>query len=415
MNFIHTQYEHYLKQWSLILKLDLKYFLHGGFWILLSFVLTSIGGLLLSILFARLWPADVYGQYSFFISILGLIGLTALPGMSQAITQAAAENKDGNFIITIKIVLRWSLIGTTILLIGSAYFFIRNNFNLSLAVFIGALTFPIITATNYYVPFLNGKKEFKKAAIFGIIAQFTTLLATALALWKFSHFITVTIFSLGSSVLINTILCIFVLKKLTNDKKDEKIINLGKHLSFSQILTMSADYSDKLLIPLFLGFTNNAVYAFAIIIPTMFHNFFKSLTILSQPKIANMNQTLLKKDLLKKALLLEILILFFITTYIIISPYLYKHLYPNYYDSALNISQFFMLSLAYYPSNLFGLSLIKLRSTKRIYIINVIYMTVTLISLVILLPIFGLIGAVISKIISRTIYGFSQYFLFKYG
>src|SRR3989344_3907894 len=56
---------------SNLVGLDLPYFFKGGFWLTSSMILSTIGGILLSSLFARLWPKDVYGQFSFLMSAVG--------------------------------------------------------------------------------------------------------------------------------------------------------------------------------------------------------------------------------------------------------------------------------------------------------------------------------------------------------
>src|SRR5260221_1542621 len=125
---IQNQIAYYSKS----LGLDLQFYFSSGFWISLGTLISFIGGILISALFARIWPPDVYGQYSFFISIFSLITLTALPGMGQIVLQAAAEGKDGVYKEAIKEVLKWSMIGSLTLLLGAIYFFIRFNFDLSI-------------------------------------------------------------------------------------------------------------------------------------------------------------------------------------------------------------------------------------------------------------------------------------------
>ena len=109
-----------LRALSFFLGLDVPYFVSGGFWITISLIVTTIGGIILSALFARIWPKEVFGQYSFLVSILGFAGLATLPGMSQAVTQAAAENKDGVYKKAILTAGKWSVVGSIILTLISA-------------------------------------------------------------------------------------------------------------------------------------------------------------------------------------------------------------------------------------------------------------------------------------------------------
>ena len=400
-------------KFSAFLGLDLPYFIKGGFWMTSSMILSIIGGIFLSSLFARLWPKDVYGQFSFLMSALGFLSLTALPGMGQALVQSVSEGKEGSYKLATKTIAKFAVIGTVILIFGSAYFFLRQNPNLALATFLSALAFPITATASLYSSFLTGKKQFRQVAIYTTLAQFASIGATAAALWMLSSLIWVAFFSAWSSAIVNVILTIFAYKQTENNLEDKSIINLGINLSFSQVFTIAADYLDRFLVPLLLGFTNNAIYSFAILIPMQLHTFFKTFLTLGQPKIAEISQRNMKRDLIKKSLQLEILIGSTVGAYIIAAPFIFRVLYPAYQESAVTLSQIYSLSLLYYPGNLLSLSFIRFRLTKEILKTNIFYAVTTVLSLIILVPLFGLMGAILAKIVSRTAQVAIQVFLFK--
>lgn len=91
-----------VKKLSSLLGLDLDYFIKGGFWLSLSTFLSLIGGVFLSVLFVRIWPKDVYGQFSFLMLALGFMSLTALPGMGRALTQAVAGRQRRTYKVAVK-------------------------------------------------------------------------------------------------------------------------------------------------------------------------------------------------------------------------------------------------------------------------------------------------------------------------
>ncbi len=403
-----------VKRFSNLVELDLAYFIGGGFWLSLSTFFSLIGGIFLSALFARIWPKDAYGQFSFLMSALGFMSLTALPGMGQALTQAVAEGKDGSYKIALRAVAKWSMLGVLLLTLGSVYFFFRQNPNLALATFVSALAFPISSATGLSTSFLTGKKNFKKVAIFSIIFQYSSILATALALCILPTLVWVALFSAWSTAIAGIILTLLAYRDIKHDVIDPTTASLGTHLSFSQVFTISADYLDRFLIPLLLGFSNNAVYAFAILIPSQLHTFLKVFLSLGQPKISNISEKRIFHGLWVKALQLEIPIALMVAFYIIIAPIIFKVLYPAYSESATFLSQIFSLGLLYYPGNLFGLGLLKKRKIKSIYIVNITYAVSTAASLLILIPLFGLLGAVLAKLIARIVqYGVQLYLFYE--
>lgn len=402
-----------IAQASSVLGLDLPYFLGGGFWLTAATIASAIGGIFLSALFARIWPPDVYGQFSFLMSALGFVSLTALPGMGQTVLQASAENRDGVWRVAMKLVFKWSLFGTAILIAGSAYFFFRQNQNLAMAVIVSAVVFPISTTGTLYTSFLSGKKKFKKVAIFSTISQFTSIMATALALWLAPTLVVITLVSTWSTAIITLILTYLAQAEVKNKKVDKKILNFGKHLSLSQILISGSEYLDRFLVPAFLGFTNNAIYAFAILIPMNINSFLKIFLTLGQPKVAQIDKNKMFGVMIKKSLLLGLLILGIIILYIIISPIIFDALYPAYKNSSLKLSQLFAIGLIFFPGNLFGLMIIKLRGRKVVYKTNLVHAIVSVSSLMILIPTFGLEGAIFSRVLTKFAQAASQIYFAK--
>lgn len=398
---------------SSYLSLDLNYFVGGGFWLVAGNVISVLSGIILSSLFARIWHKETYGQFSFLMSLMGIASVLALPGMSQAVTQATSEGKDGVFKKACRAVALWSMAGVVFLVIIASYFYLNGARNLSLSILVSALLFPVISGASLYNSFLAGKKLFKQVAIFGSLAQIVSILATAIALVYWPSLIAVSFFSAASTAVINIILTVFAFKHVANNQSDESTIKMGVHLSFSQFFTISADFLDRLFIPLFLGFTNNAVYAFAILVPMQMHAFLKIFTTLGQPKVARIDDRQIGRDLLNKSLQLEFLILILVVAYIVAAPYIFSILYPAYSESAVGLSQVFSLSLLYFPSNLFGLGLVKKRDSASIYKLNISYFVLTILSLFAFVPTFGLWGAVLSKVAVRLVQAFLQFFLFK--
>ncbi len=390
-----------VKNLSSYLGLDLVYFVRGGFWLSLSSALVAIGGIFLSALFARTLTKEVFGQFSFLISILGFASLIALPGMSQAVIQAAAENKDGVYKKAILAVAKWSLAGAVILTLLSVYYYFAGNRSLSLGILLSALALPVSAAANLYNSFLTGKKQFKLVAIYGAMAQFASIGSTAFALWKFPSLVSVALFSAWSTALANLVLTLISSKYVLNNSQDDHLLRLGIHLSFSQVFTIGADYLDRFLVPILLGFTNNAIYSFAILIPMQIHGFLKVFTTLGQPKVARLDSKNLKTALVAKSLQLETLVAMITFFYIVAAPTIFRLLYPGYTGEAVLLSQIFSISLLYYPGNILMLLFLKERQTKPIFRINILYALSTIVFLAILVPFFGLIGAILAKISVR--------------
>ena len=78
---------------------------------------------------ANMIPKESYGYYRYILSIFSLIGIFSIGGMSTAVTQSVARSLDGILKKAIQMILKWSLLGSTALLIISAYYFNKDNLN----------------------------------------------------------------------------------------------------------------------------------------------------------------------------------------------------------------------------------------------------------------------------------------------
>src|SRR3989344_5822375 len=353
-----------IQKFSNLVGLDLPYFIGGGFWLSLSTFLSVFAGLFLSALFARIWPKDVYGQFSFLMSAIGFLGIFALSGMTEAVFQGSIENKDGIYRNALKKVIIGSFVAAFILILGSIYFYLRENPNLAYSVLFASIAFPFSSLGGLAVAFYNGKRNFRTASFISISANLFSVIATAVSLYWFRSLVIVTLFSTWSTAIINISFVVKTLKDAKNQKSDEKLIKYGFFMSFTNFIWLGLDYADRFFIPLFLGFERNAVYAFAIIIPMQIQNFFKMFVTLGQSKVTAIEVRSLKKALIKKSLYLEFLILIIVILYIFASPHIYRVLYPD-YEESIFLSQLFAFSLLYYPSNLFGTYLTKKRLIRE--------------------------------------------------
>ena len=290
-----------IKNLSTLLELDMSYFIKGGFWLSAGTLVTTIGGIFLSSLFARFWPKDVYGQFTFIISAIGFLSITTLPSLSQVLIQSVAEGKEATYRVATETLLKWSLIGTTLLLLGSLYFFLRNNTILSIAAFITALAFPLYASTSLFSSYLMGKKNFRAASFYSTFSQVVTILFTALALWKAGYLLIVVFCNIWTPAIIKSLITLKYLKSVKKAKVDKTYHRLGIALSISGAMMLGIDYFDRFAIPLFLSFEANASWAIALIIPLQIHSILKILLDLAQPKIAELKKGDFRKILLKKS------------------------------------------------------------------------------------------------------------------
>ncbi len=125
-----------------------------------------LAGFGMAMAFVHLSTQEVYGQYRYVMALLGVIGLTALPGMTVAIMRASARGDDGALREGMRARARASPMGVGILLVLALVLSIRGQPAVGRALALAALCFPLLTTLELYLPFLGGRQDFSRYALF---------------------------------------------------------------------------------------------------------------------------------------------------------------------------------------------------------------------------------------------------------
>ncbi|MGB2878349.1 MAG: oligosaccharide flippase family protein, partial [Dehalococcoidales bacterium] len=76
------------------LDVDLGYYIKNNSYLITAQGVIFLSGLASSVVLARLLSKEAYGQYNYFFSILGILAISSLPGMTAAIIHAVANGRD---------------------------------------------------------------------------------------------------------------------------------------------------------------------------------------------------------------------------------------------------------------------------------------------------------------------------------
>lgn len=382
-------------------KTDMVYLAKGGGWLTGSKIITVIGGLILATAFANLLPKEAYGTYKYIISAAGIIGAFTLAGMGTAVTQAVARGFDGALTEGTKIKLKWS-IGILIAGLGAAgYYYVQGNNTLAIGMGMIAAFYPIRTSFNLYESFLQGKKDFKRASlynigleIFEVTAMIVTLLLTSNVLWVVLVFFATN--TLAALFFYFRSLSVYRLSK----KTDNEMENYSKHLSAVNIFQAIARHIDKILIWHFLGPVQLAIYAFAELPISKMGTLFGSFQQIAMPKFSEKILSELKATLHRKVLLFALGLTGVSFLFVLAAPYIYNILFPEYLES-IKFSQVFSINLILSAGMMYHKVLEAHKLTKWIYTSKIGSNAAKIVSLLILLPLFGIWGAIISLLISQ--------------
>jgi O-antigen/teichoic acid export membrane protein len=390
---------------------DNVYLIKNGFWLTLGQIISMGASLLLSIAFANLVSPVIYGNYKYIISILGILGIFSLSGMSTAVTQAVARGFEGSFYSGFKTKLKWGCLGSITAIIGAVYYWIRGNEILPIPLILIAVFLPLMQSSGVYSSFLSGKKLFCSQVKYSVITNAISSLAIFLVLLITKNLFWLIATYLISHTILNSLFYLLTKNKfLPNKKEDFQTISYGKHLSLIETISIIAEYIDKVLLFTLIGSSQLAIYSFAIIIPEQINGFLKNISTLSLPKLSTKSRIEIKNDLIKKIKKIAIIIIIILIIYWIASPYIYKCFFPKYTDS-IHYSQLFMLSIIAVLTS-FMITAFQSQMMKKELYLTKISGLIQIFLLIILIPFFGIWGAITAMLSSKILNFFFVLILF---
>ncbi len=369
---------------------DNIYIAKQGFWASFPYVTSSVLSAGLVVAFANLLPKEVYGTYRYILSAAGVISFLTLSGMNTALTRAVAQGIGGLLAWSIRVQVRFNMLYTVACFIGAGYYWVNSNHTLAIGLLIMGVTFPFNTALTSYGAYLAGKKEFQLASHYAVLSSifFTALLLGALFVTD-DVLILVGAYALG----ILTPSIFFYLKTVRNDaaqiatlKERQEVLQYSAHLSVVPIISVIAQYLDKILLFQSLGAIQVATYALAQAMPERMKGLAKSASGIILPKLSTRSSPHQRSTFYWRLTLGALLGAFGFAAYWIVAPSVFKILLPSYLDS-LFYSQVLMASLIFaVPFNYIGAVFRSQKMLRAIYLSSFVARTPT----VILYLVFGI-------------------------
>jgi O-antigen/teichoic acid export membrane protein len=132
------------------------------------------------------------------------------------------------------------------------------------------------------------------------------------------------------------------------------------------------------------------------------------------PNLSQRSLHMIKNSAKQRALLLFAAGILLSLGYVLIAPVLFKIFFPNYIEGIF-ISQLYSLSFLFLPKMIYSISLYAQKMTRSLYISKISTPILKIILFLILTPTYGLIGAVISILMTLFIELFVLIILLHYS
>lgn len=397
-------FDHILNKLQKWFRTDIRHLSSGAFWLGLGQVIAAMSTFILSIAFANLPPQDVFGSYRYILSLIGIVSAFSLTGANLMVSRAVAKGLESS----IKQGLHLSLLWNSAVFIGGlcigGYYLWQGNEILGWSLLIASALQPYRLTSTLYMAYLSGLMQYKLKFILRSIHVVLATVALLVALFLTNNLIILVTTYFFSYTIIG--LCMFMLVKRLhkpNERTDPHAKKNSVHLSIMTIGTQLVSQLDKVLIFQFLGPTQLAVYAFAILPYSELKAPSKIIASLAVPKMSTQKLTSIHNTLHRKVVIFFFANLVIFGTYIILAPHIFALLFPK-YTSSVVYSQFLALGLLASPSILYTKALVSHMKKRELYIIKFLTPTIRLLLYIILLPPFGLWGMVVAFTIGEFIY-----------
>ncbi len=412
MKLIYNRFTNFTTK---IIGLDTSYLAKNSFLGFIQQVVGVVCGLTIIYVFGHFGSKLLFGQYNYILSIFGLLGLVALPGLDSALIRSVAKGHDHAFIDGIMSKIRYSLLSVPIFVGFIIYhIYLKSEYEIALSLTLIALFFPLLTSLSLFNEFLTAKKKFVPLTILALVSSILTAILLCYAIYFTHNLIVITLMYIISTLAPSFAGLWYALKMKRNKIKDKNLIKYGKFLSSLNFITWATGYAGQILLGSLLGLEKLAIYSAANRFPVSIQKnifvFYKPITSKLAYQSTNDHKRTIEKHALKLLLIGAILsvLLYFL------SPVLITFFFTTSYKEAINYSRLLSLSIFPLPLSWVFSDILLYQQKKREQVILSIYPQIAkLILYIIFIPIWGINGLVFAFVAERYISLCLSYYLVR--
>ncbi len=403
-DFLKHQARHMIDRLSKVYGIDLLYFFSGGFWLSLSHVCAVLLGFILTVCFTRFTGKEFYGQYQFILSVIYSLMFFTLPVMGSVIAQSVARGFDSSFVRGTKFRLKCSILGSIALVLVALWFIYVSPRSFWPVFVLAAVFFPVF-ALDGFSGFLIGKKRFDLASKYSLLFHFVLTIPMIAAVVLTKNLFVIFLCFFGATALMN-ILFYFKARGMVKSKKEEAgFLHYGLHLSLIEVLTIIAAQFDKLILSYFMGLENLAIYVVAMAFPEQLKGLMRLSINLLLPKFSTRRVLYDQRKILYAFIISG---LFAVVGFLLV-PFLLPLFFSEAYAGSVWFSQVLFISTVFVlPGFIFFTALQAKKRVSELYRYNTAYSVFSIVLLLFLVPKFGILGAILSRVVTTV---FSTFYL----
>lgn len=352
---------------------------------------------------AQLVPKDAFGEYQVAGTFVAIAAIAAYPKMSGALITAAARKAHGTFPVAASTVLGKSKYGIFGLLAFAAYYAATGRYGLAGAIAASIPFFMPYVISGFYEAYCVGTGAVRTYAMRSFAAS--TLAACALVFTAFffpthSAGLVFAFFAVSAATTGRWAYAVSTSPLTEHTPVSEESLTFGKKTSWTESLLWAANYADILLLNAFLGPREVAVYGIARMAPEGIKGLVKNLGVLAAARIAVMEKSAVGKALAIRLVQATLAAFAVAALYVLFAPIFFRFAFPT-YPEAMIYSQLLAVSFLAFPAHLTESALTGLLQKKGTIILAGTGAFSILIFSLLLIPPFGILGAVLARVLAR--------------
>jgi len=366
-------------------------------------VVQLVAGIGSTYVMAHLLSKDLFGQYHFILNWIGLLTIFAMTGLNESVMQSVARGFVGTFRRAIPVALLWSLLGSLVLALFGLWYLLHAQPSLAVGFFASSLIFPFTYGLTQWKAVRTGREDFigllRTDGLVAIVIN--ALMIVAMFLVPKSYFWPLVMLMVIPAVQ-NVILTLTALRGIDLHSPVELgSIPYGVKTNFYSAFNIVAKHADKLLLFFFLSPAALATFVAADRVADLFRNLVSDLAAVLAPRFARMDRYTAKLD---KAMTLFLIgygaaVIIFAFT---LMPWALTFVFGNSYHDAVPYAQALMVSVAVGNSASLRFRFIRSQmDTEGFKHITVYTSALRILTSLILIPLWGITGAVVSTILFR--------------
>jgi O-antigen/teichoic acid export membrane protein len=392
------------------LGIDAKYFVKNSFIASLTYAATVCSGLVTGYLVARWFPSELYGGYKFAVSIVGTVALISIPGLGSALSRAIVRRKEKTPLRhTLRVNALLCLVGAGILLLCIPLLHFWGRQELWPLFVVASLVFlPNQIGSTFFSAVVTGTEKFSSSLRVTALSSLFIIPSVLLMLWLRPSPTILMALAVGIPALLYLWEVRKAWRKYPSEERSPEVIRYGVNLSLNTIPITLSGYLDSLLISAFFGLNTLAVFAVSILIPEQVKVWSKYLLPVSFARQAAGDDSAARRKKMSRIVGLATLLFGIgVFLYVALAPWFLPFLFPGYLGQMEDLILYSRLSaiiLLATPGILFPQYMEARGMIKELRTCQWVSAAVFCAALLILIPFFGPIGAILARGLFRLTY-----------